>query len=154
MTMIEQEWRTDQNLTWRMWGSHARYKINSIAENGQCRYSKIFRDSKIIEMCNPVHMANFKLETDKTIWRDKNFQTAAEAAVQWRVGEYAIMTVLGDFYVKITHVSGEKVIGEVGSQEKTFIPTMGLDGAWMWKEKGRSFYPLRHDDGHFREYDD
>lgn len=149
-----QQWRTDQNLTWRMWGTRSKYKINQIFPNGQVRYSKIFPDHRIIEMSNPIHYANFKLEDDKTVWRDREFRTASESATQWVPGEYAIMTILGDIWVKVTHVSGEKVFGEVGSEEYVFVPTMGLNGAWQWKEKGRSFYPLRHDDGHFHEYDD
>ena len=150
--VTETDWRTKE--TWKMWGSQARYKINKVAENGQVTYSKIFKDGKVVEMCNPMHLANFKLENDTSVWRDKDFRTAEEAATQWQAGEYAIMTVLGDFYVKITMVSGEKVFGEVGSQEKVFMPYMGLNGAWRWKERGRSFYPLRHDDGRFHEYDD
>jgi hypothetical protein len=137
-----------------MFGSRSLYLINSVAENGQSTYSKIFKDDKIVEMCNPLHVANFKAVGDVSPWRDKTGRTASEAASQWKIGEFAIMTILGDFYVKIIQVEGSKVFGEVGHQEKTFTPIMGLDGEWEWKERGRSFYPLRHDDGRFHKYND
>jgi hypothetical protein len=145
---------TQVRMTYRMFGSHSLYLIDRVAENGQATYSKIFKDGKVIEMCNPMHIANFKPLDDKSAWKDKTGRTATEAAQDWKVGEFAIMTILGDFYVKVTGIEGSEVIGEVGSQRKEFTATMDLDGLWMWKEKGRTFYPLRHDDGRFHEYDD
>ncbi|MFQ6134505.1 MAG: hypothetical protein ACE5KU_01655 [Nitrososphaerales archaeon] len=112
---------------------------------------------RIQESCNPIHVCDVHRVGEKAvIFRDKHGRTAWEKARRvFKVGEKAIETILGDFYVTVLEVRENGcVVVAINNDPKnaeTFRPRL-FSGEWGWWTQGR--YSLRPEDGTFYEYSD
>lgn len=112
---------------------------------------------RIKESCNGIHVCDVHRVGQKpAILRDKHGRTAPEKARRgFKVGEKAIGTILGDFYVIVLEVrQNGSVVAAINNDPRnaeTYRPRL-FSGEWGWWTQGR--YSLRPEDGTFYEYSD
>ena len=110
-----------------------------------------------VDYCNPIHVCDVVLIGQKFAAKDKYGRTASEAAKQtFKVGESAIYSIMGDFWVMVSAIkdNGQVVVTGPGSQVKEFRPSM-FSGNWSWHEMNSTGrYHLRGNNGYFHEYSD